>query len=55
MDGAVVQVSDLVKDYPGGTRAVDGLSFRVAPGERLGFLGPKVPARPSPSASLPPC
>jgi ABC-2 type transport system ATP-binding protein len=38
--GAVVAVSDLVKVYAGGTRAVDGLSFDLAPGEMLGFLGP---------------
>ena len=37
---AVVEVADLVKDYPGGTRAVDHLSFTVSPGEVLGFLGP---------------
>jgi ABC-2 type transport system ATP-binding protein len=40
MGAAVVEVSDLVKVYPGGTRAVDGLSFALSPGERLGFLGP---------------
>ena len=40
MSPAVVEVSDLVKVYPGGTRAVDGLSFALQPGERLGFLGP---------------
>jgi len=37
---ATVEVEDLVKVYPGGTRAVDGISFRVARGEFLGFLGP---------------
>ena len=37
---ATVEVEDLVKVYPGGTRAVDGISFRVAHGEFLGFLGP---------------
>src|SRR5438270_2913107 len=39
MDAFVV-VEDLVKDYPGGTRAVDGLSFHVRPGEVYGLLGP---------------
>jgi len=37
---AVVRVEELVKVYPGGTRAVDGLTFDVAAGELLGFLGP---------------
>ncbi len=36
----VVEVQDLVKVYPGGTRAVDGISFAVTAGEFLGFLGP---------------
>jgi len=36
-----VEVVDLVKNYPGAPRpAVDGLSFRVAPGEVYGLLGP---------------
>ena len=36
-----VQVRDLVKRYPKGTRnAVDGLTFEVAPGEVFGLLGP---------------
>jgi len=37
---AVVEVTDLVKVYPGGTRAVDGISFGVERGAFLGFLGP---------------
>jgi daunorubicin resistance ABC transporter ATP-binding subunit len=37
---AVVQVEELVKVYPGGTRAVDGLTFDVTAGELVGFLGP---------------
>ena len=41
---AAVDVSRLVKDFPqrDGTtlRAVDGISFHVAPGEIFGFLGP---------------
>ncbi len=36
----VVEVADLVKVYPGGTRAVDGITFGVAAGEFFGFLGP---------------
>jgi ABC-2 type transport system ATP-binding protein len=36
----VIQVSDLVKVYKGGTRAVDGVSFTVGEGEFFGFLGP---------------
>ena len=30
----------LVKDYPGGKRAVDGVDFEVQPGEIVGLLGP---------------
>ncbi len=37
---ATVEVEDLVKVYPGGTRAVDGISFSVGRGEFLGLLGP---------------
>src|SRR5918996_2327946 len=39
-NSAVIEVGDLVKVYPGGTRAVDGVSFAVGPGELFGFLGP---------------
>ena len=35
-----VEVEALVKVYPGGTRAVDGVSFTVDDGEFFGFLGP---------------
>lgn len=38
---AAVTAEDLVKIYPGGVRAVDGISFTVAPGEAFGLLGPK--------------
>ncbi len=37
---AVIEVRDLVKVYGADTRAVDGISFEVAPGELFGFLGP---------------
>ena len=36
----LLQVRDLVKVYPGGVRAVDGISFSVEEGEIFGFLGP---------------
>jgi ABC-2 type transport system ATP-binding protein len=36
----MVAVRELVKVYPGGTRAVDDLTFGVEAGEVLGFLGP---------------
>jgi ABC-2 type transport system ATP-binding protein len=40
-DGAVaVGVLGLTKDFRGGVRAVDGLDFRVRPGEVCGLLGP---------------
>jgi ABC-2 type transport system ATP-binding protein len=35
----MIEVQGLTKEY-GRLRAVDNLSFRVAPGEVLGFLGP---------------
>jgi daunorubicin resistance ABC transporter ATP-binding subunit len=37
---AILTVHDLVKVYPGGVRAVDGVSFAVEQGEIFGFLGP---------------
>ena len=40
MTRPVIEVEKLTKVYPGGTRAVDGISFHVEPGELLGFLGP---------------
>ena len=36
----IIQVEDLVKVYPGGTRAVNDVSFSVNQGEFFGFLGP---------------
>ena len=39
-DGPAVRVEDLAKTYPGGVRAVDGISFEVDRGEFFGFLGP---------------
>ena len=39
-DPNIVLVEELVKVYPGGTRAVDGVDFAVAEGEFFGFLGP---------------
>ncbi|MGI5170345.1 ATP-binding cassette domain-containing protein [Spirillospora sp. CA-253888] len=35
-----VHAQGLVKTYPGGHRAVDGVDLTVAPGEIFGFLGP---------------
>jgi ABC-2 type transport system ATP-binding protein len=37
---AVIEVAGLVKEYPGGTRALEGIDVSVAPGEFFGFLGP---------------
>jgi daunorubicin resistance ABC transporter ATP-binding subunit len=39
-NGAVIEVRDLVKVYGKDTRALDGVTFAVAPGELFGFLGP---------------
>jgi ABC-2 type transport system ATP-binding protein len=38
--GRGIEVTDLVKVYPGGKTAVDGVSFTVGGGEIFGFLGP---------------
>jgi ABC-2 type transport system ATP-binding protein len=35
-----VEAHDLVKTYPPGVRALDGLSFSIRPGEVFGLLGP---------------
>ena len=40
MTGPVIEVQDLTKVYSGGTRAVDGITFSIQPGELFGFLGP---------------
>jgi ABC-2 type transport system ATP-binding protein len=39
-DQAIIEVRDLVKVYGADTRALDGITFSVAPGEVFGFLGP---------------
>ena len=38
--GPAVEIRDLVREFKGGIRAVDGLGLEVAPGEIYGFLGP---------------
>jgi ABC-2 type transport system ATP-binding protein len=35
-----IEVDGLVREFKGGIHAVDGIHFRVAPGEIYGFLGP---------------
>jgi ABC-2 type transport system ATP-binding protein len=35
-----IEVEQLVRDFKGGVRAVDGIDLQVAPGEIYGFLGP---------------
>lgn len=37
---SILECRDLVKVYPNGFRAVDGVSFNVEPGEIVGLLGP---------------
>ena len=36
----IIKVSDLTKEYPDGTKAIQGISFSVGEGEFFGFLGP---------------
>ena len=36
----LIEVSDLVKTFPDGVTAVDGIGFEVGEGEIFGFLGP---------------
>jgi ABC-2 type transport system ATP-binding protein len=40
LTGVPLVIENLSKVYPGGLRAVDGLSFRVEKGQVLGLLGP---------------
>ena len=37
---AGIEVEDLVREFPKGPRAVDGINLTVEPGEIYGFLGP---------------
>lgn len=37
--GHVLRVEDLVHVYPGGTRAIDGVSLSIAAGERVAIVG----------------
>lgn len=39
MGEEMLRIDQLTKTYPGGKRAVDGLSLRVMPGEIYGFIG----------------
>ena len=40
MSGAVLELRDVVKEYPGGVRALDGVSLHVDPGELIAIVGP---------------
>jgi len=38
--GEIIKVLELTKEYPDGTKAIQGISFSVDEGEFFGFLGP---------------
>ena len=40
MSASVLELRDVVKEYPGGVRALDGVSLHVEPGELVGIVGP---------------
>src|SRR5260221_13298161 len=40
LGSVAIEATDLVKEYPGGIRALDGVSFRVGEGEVFAVLGP---------------
>ena len=40
MNGAAIEVEQLVREFRKGPRAVDGIDLAVSPGEIYGFLGP---------------
>ena len=41
-----ISVSGLVKEFEVGTRILDGLTFQIDQGERVGLLGKTARARP---------
>ncbi|TFH33976.1 MAG: ATP-binding cassette domain-containing protein, partial [Anaerolineales bacterium] len=40
MSNGEIHANDLIKRYPGGVTAVDGVSLHVPTGQIFGFLGP---------------
>lgn len=48
-----ISVSNLVKEFEVGTKILDGLTFQVDTGERVGLLGPTAAARPRCCVSSP--
>lgn len=40
MDKHIIEIKKLYKEYPNGTKAVNGVTFNVREGEFFGFLGP---------------